>query len=206
MTKKFLLNPIAVAELGRIDPSFQPLIANCGTIELTIEENYFVSIASAIVGQQLSNRVAEVLWDRLTSLAKGTVTPEMILSLEDESLRQIGISYAKIKYLKALAVAIVEQTLELDRLDSLPDDEIIKQLTQVKGIGPWTAEMFLIFSMGRMDVFSVGDGGLQRAVKWLYQLDDIPNQEGLRIISQKWKPHRTIAALYLWRALDEKII
>lgn len=165
-----------------------------------------MSIASAIVGQQLSNRVAEVLWSRLVALTEESVGPDMILSLGDEELRQIGISYSKIKYLKALAMAVNNKTLELDQLHLFDNDEIIRQLTMVKGIGPWTAEMFLIFSMGRTDVFSIGDGGLQRAVKWLYQLDEIPGRDEMLRISSQWKPYRTIAALYLWRALDEKII
>ena len=199
-------DPKAIAELGVQDPALGKLIAQCGPLEIPLEEDYFLSIASAIVGQQLSNRVADVLWTRLTELAGESISPERILSLEDEALRQIGISYSKIKYLKALATAISEKTLELDRLHLFDDEEIVRQLTSVKGIGPWTAEMFLIFSMGRLDVFSVGDGGLQRAVKWLYGLTEVPGKEDLLGFSSQWKPYRTIAALYLWRALDEKII
>jgi DNA-3-methyladenine glycosylase II len=195
-----------VDEIGKLDPTLGNLISQCGPIEIPLQEDYFVSIASAIVGQQLSNRVAEVLWSRLNSLAEDKISPEWILSMEDEALRCIGISYSKIKYLKSLSKALIEKTIELDRLDLLDDEEIIRQLTMVKGIGPWTAEMFLIFSMGRLDVFSVGDGGLQRAVKWLYRLEEIPSKEELLRISSQWKPYRTIAALYLWKALDEKII
>jgi DNA-3-methyladenine glycosylase II len=204
--KKLSSDANHVAELGRLDPTLGKLIRQCGPIEILLQEDYFVSIASAIVGQQLSNRVAEVLWSRLVALTEESVGPDMILSLGDEELRQIGISYSKIKYLKALAMAVNNKTLELDQLHLFDNDEIIRQLTMVKGIGPWTAEMFLIFSMGRTDVFSIGDGGLQRAVKWLYQLDEIPGRDEMLRISSQWKPYRTIAALYLWRALDEKII
>jgi DNA-3-methyladenine glycosylase II len=199
-------NPSDVEELGKLDPALGNLISQCGSIEIPIQEDFFVSIASAIVGQQLSNRVAEILWIRLNELVGETVSPESILALEEEALRRIGISYSKIKYLKSLSTAVIEKTIELDRLHLLDDEEIVRQLTQVKGIGPWTAEMFLIFSMGRMDVFSVGDGGLQRAVKWLYNLEEIPGKEALLRISDQWKPYRTIAALYLWRAIDDKII
>jgi DNA-3-methyladenine glycosylase II len=204
--KMIATNPKDVAALGEIDPALGKLMAQCGPIEVSLQEDYFLSIASAIVGQQLSNRVAEVLWIRLVELAGETISPERILNLEEEDLRQIGISYSKIKYLKALATAVSDKTLDFDRLHLFDDEEIVRLLTQVKGIGPWTAEMFLIFSMGRMDVFSVGDGGLQRAVKWLYNLEEIPGREEMLRISSKWKPYRTIAALYLWRALDEKII
>jgi DNA-3-methyladenine glycosylase II len=206
VTKKFAPDPVHVSALVKLDPALEKLVRLAGTVEVTLQENYFESLASAIVGQQLSNRVAEVLWERLNSLAAGGVSPESILALEDEALRGIGISYAKIKYLKALADAVALGALELDKLETLPDDEVVRKLTAVKGIGPWTAEMFLIFSMGRTDVFSVGDGGLQRAVKWLYQLEEVPKKEELIKISDRWKPYRTLAALYLWRALDEKII
>ena len=204
--KMISANPSDVEELGKLDPALGKLIERCGPIEIELQEDFFVSIASAIVGQQLSNRVAEILWIRLNELVGETVSPESILALEEEMLRRIGISYSKIKYLKSLSTAVIEKTIELDRLHLLDDEEIVRQLTQVKGIGPWTAEMFLIFSMGRMDVFSVGDGGLQRAVKWLYNMEEIPDKEALRRISDQWKPHRTIAALYLWRAIDDKII
>ncbi len=204
--KTISANPGDVAKLGKLDPALGKLMARCGPIEIALQEDLFLSIASAIVGQQLSNRVAEVLWSRLVELVGETVSPERILQLGDEALRQIGISYSKIKYLKALAMAVNNHTLELDRLHQLDDEEIIRQLTQVKGIGPWTAEMFLIFSMGRPDVFSVGDGGLQRAIKWLYGMERIPGKEELLRISNQWKPYRTIAALYLWKAIDEKLI
>ena len=204
--KKIVANPNDIAALSKLDPALGKLMAQCGPIEIPLQEDYFLSIASAIVGQQLSNRVAEVLWSRLVDLAGEQLSPEIILSLEGESLRQVGISYSKINYLKALATAVNDNTLELNRLHLFDDEEVKRQLTSVKGIGPWTAEMFLIFSMGRLDVFSVGDGGLQRAVKWLYGMEEVPGKEELLRISNQWKPYRTIAALYLWRAIDEKII
>jgi DNA-3-methyladenine glycosylase II len=204
--KILVSDPNAVAELSKMDPVLSILMAQCGSIEIPLQEDYFVSLASAIVGQQLSNRVAEVLWERLVALADGVVTPEKLLSFEEDDLRRIGISYAKIKYLKSLAVSVEDGTLRLDELDLLDEDEILRQLTQVKGIGPWTAEMFMIFSLGRVDVFSAGDGGLQRAVKWLYHLDHVPSIEEMKQISRCWVPYRTIAALYLWRAIDDKII
>lgn len=206
MAKKLLAGQDAIAELSRLDPVLAGLLEQIETIEITLQEDLFVSLASAIVGQQLSNRVAEVLWARLVSLAQEPLSPKILLSMDDESLRTIGISYSKIKYLKALSCALVDGSLDLDRLHLLDDDQIIAQLTRVKGIGPWTAEMFLIFSLGRIDVFSAGDGGLQRAVKWLYQMDQTPGIEEMKRISSHWKPYRTIAALYLWRAIDDKMV
>lgn len=206
MAKIFTPDPNDIGNLVQLDPSFERLVQLGWDVKITLQEDYFVSLASAIVGQQLSNRVAEVLWERLLTLTAGHVNPEGIMNLQDEALREIGISYAKIKYLKALAAAVLDGSLALDRIHTLADEEILHQLTRVKGIGPWTAEMFLIFSMGRPDVFSVGDGGLQRAVKWLYQLDEVPGKDELLRISQRWKPYRTTAALYLWRAIDGKLL
>jgi DNA-3-methyladenine glycosylase II len=206
MAKKLVAGQDAIAELSRLDPVLADLLEQIEPIEITLQEDLFVSLASAIVGQQLSNRVAEVLWERLVSIAQEPLSPKTLLSMEEESLRTIGISYSKIKYLQALSSALMDGSLDLDRLHLLEDDEIIAQLTSVKGIGPWTAEMFLIFSLGRIDVFSAGDGGLQRAVKWLYQLDQTPGIEEMKRISRRWKPYRTIAALYLWRAIDDKMI
>lgn len=206
MAKKLSVDPDTIAELSRLDPVLAGLLAQLEPIEITLQEDLFVSLASAIVGQQLSNRVADVLWERLVSLAGEPLSAKILLSLDDESLRKIGISYSKIKYLKALSCALVDGSLDLDQLHLMEDDEIIAQLTRVKGIGPWTAEMFLIFSLGRIDVFSAGDGGLQRAVKWLYQLEQAPGIEEMKQISYRWKPYRTIAALYLWRAIDDKMI
>jgi DNA-3-methyladenine glycosylase II len=206
MKHTLTVDVLTMDALGDLEPAFKPLLERCSPIEVQLQRDYFASIASAIVGQQLSNRVAEVLWERLLLLSAGNISPEIILSLGDEDLRNIGISYSKIKYLKALAMAVNEKSLQLERLHLYDDDEIIRQLTQVKGIGPWTAEMFLIFSMGRTDVFSVGDGGLQRGVKWLYGMEQIPGKEELLRISNQWKPYRTIAALYLWKAIDEKLI
>ncbi len=188
------------------DSSLEGIIKKYGSIEVPIQLDYFASLSSSIVGQQLSNRVAEVLWNRLNMLTENQVTPEKILMLENETLRQIGISYSKIRYLKELAGAVDDGSLKLDGLDQLEDEEIVKQLTGIKGIGPWTAEMFLIFSMGRMDIFSVGDAGLCRAVQWLYGLEEMPSKEQLVQISEKWSPYRTIASLYLWKALDENYI
>jgi len=178
------------------------LIDRTGPLAITLSGDYFASLASAIVGQQLSNRVAEVLWDRLSGFCEGSVTPEKLTAAETEDLRALGLSYGKVSYLKALAGHVLEGSLELSRFSSLADEEIIRQLTAVKGIGPWTAEMFLIFSLGREDVYSMGDGGLMRAVQILYGLEGKGDKAAIAEITGRWAPYRTFASLYLWRALD----
>ena len=194
-----------LAYLKERDTVLGALIDRTGPLSVTLSQDYFSSLASAIVGQQLSNRVAEVLWDRLSGFCDGSVTPEKLAEAETEDLRAIGLSYGKVSYLKALAGHVLDGSLELPRFSGLADEEIIRQLTAVKGIGPWTAEMFLIFSLGREDVYSMGDGGLLRAVQTLYGLEGKGgkgDKAALAEITGRWAPYRTFASLYLWRALD----
>lgn len=188
--------------LRNTDPILGALIDRVGPVDASLTEDYFASLASAIVGQQLSNRVAEVLWDRLLAYCAGSVTPEKLAAGETEDLRGLGLSYSKVSYLKALSAHVLEGSLALARFREMEDGEIIRQLTQVKGIGPWTAEMFLIFSLGREDVYSMGDGGLLRAVQTLYGLEAAPTRQVLEEIAGRWSPYRTYASLYLWKALD----
>ena len=136
----------------------------------------------------------------------GEPSPQKLISLEDEKLREIGVSYSKIGYLKNLSSAVLNNEICLDNLEGIENEEIVKNLTKVKGIGQWTAEMFLIFCLGRRDVFSLGDGGLQRSIKWLYRLDEVPKRKQLMQISEKWKPYRTFASLYLWEAINKNLI
>lgn len=191
-----------LAYLKERDAVLGALIERTGPLSVTLSDDYFGSLASAIVGQQLSNRVAEVLWDRLSAFCAGSVTPEKLAAAETEDLRALGLSYGKVSYLKALAGHVLEGSLELPRFAGLADEEIIRQLTAVKGIGPWTAEMFLIFSLGREDVYSMGDGGLLRAVQTLYGLEGKGDRAAIAEITERWAPYRTFASLYLWRALD----
>jgi len=206
MTSKIKSSPEITADLASKDHAMAWLMQQCDPVEVTLHEDYFASLASAIVGQQLSNKVADVLWERLKRLVEGQVSPETILCLDDEKIREIGISYAKIKYLKSLAYAIASGSLSFDDFHLLKDHEVRASLCSVKGIGPWTAEMFLIFSLGRLDIFSMGDAGLQRAVKWLYGLEESPSKKELLEISNNWAPYRTIASLYLWKALDGELM
>ncbi len=201
--KKYLEANAAIREaLAAADEALGNILAACGDMKIELNENRFESLVSSIVGQQLSNRVVEVIWGRVTRLTGGEITPENILNTGEEAFRQTGMSRPKIRYIKNLAEAVLSGAVELDAFDDMENKDIIQSLAAVKGIGEWTAEMFLVFSLGREDVFSAGDGGLQRAVKKLYALDDIPPKPRLLEISEKWKPYRTYASLYLWRSLD----
>lgn len=190
--------------LAERDPKMGELMQRVGHIRITLSDNYLEALLSAIVGQQLSGKVADVIWGRFKTLMEGDVQPEKIIAAPEADLRAIGLSNAKVTYAKALSWAVMNGTVRLDALGALEDEEIVRHLTAVKGIGSWTAEMFLIFSLGRLDVFSCGDGGLQRAAQWLYGID-LKKEELLRI-SDVWKPYRTYGSLYLWEALNQKLI
>ncbi len=183
------------------DAVLRPVIERAGEIRRPLNGDCFAALISAIVEQQLSGRVAEVIWGRLKTLTGGSVTPERLLTANDEELRGIGLSGMKVKYVKALAQAVTDGEVRLEALESMGDEEIVQCLTAVKGIGRWTAEMFLMFSLGRPDVFSCGDGGLQRAVQKLYGVE--PKKDELLRISSRWEPYRSYASLYLWRSLKD---
>ena len=186
------------------------LAAVFSTIELDLHPakprsniNHFVTLVESIVSQQLSTKVADVILARLLSaLPDKKITPDTILATDTELLRKQGMSYAKIKYLKDLALKVKEKEIDLEHLDSLSDEEVIVELVKVKGIGRWTAEMFLMFSLERPDVFSTGDLGLKRAIQKIYNLPKEPNEKKLLTLSKKWSPYRTIACRILWRSLD----
>ncbi|MBI5621007.1 DNA-3-methyladenine glycosylase 2 family protein [Candidatus Gottesmanbacteria bacterium] len=166
-------------------------------------KHYFASLCSEIIGQQLSGRVADVLFDRFKKLfPKRTVTPKRVLALSEETLRGTGMSWSKARFMRDLAHHVVTHSVSLDSLDSLPDAEVIAELTRVKGIGPWTAEMFLMFTLGREDVFSYGDLGLKKAIKKLYGFKKDPTAMQMEKIVNKWKPYRTYAARILWKSLE----
>jgi len=168
-----------------------------------ISTNLFYDLLEAIISQQLSNKAATTIFGRFLALfPKGkTPCPEEILELGDEDFRSCGLSRQKSSYLKSLAEEIVSNKLVLKKLQSLSDEEVITSLTTVKGIGRWTAEMSLIFSLGRLDIFSIGDLGLRTAVAKLYGVDKEDKRQ-IETISQAWSPYRSLACLYLWKSLD----
>ncbi|HOP53991.1 MAG: DNA-3-methyladenine glycosylase family protein [Bacillota bacterium] len=198
MKKHLRTTPEIKEFLIEADSKFSPIISAVGDIEVELEPDLFVSLVSTIVGQQLSNKVLEIIWNRFDTLLQGEVTPEKILNLPDEKIREVGISYRKIEYIKNLAQKVLNGELDLVALESFSDQEVIEKLVELKGIGVWTAEMLLIFSLGRNDVFSVRDLGLRRGVARLYDLGDVSDDEVAKIAA-KWSPYRTFASLYLWR-------
>lgn len=198
-------NSTPIKYLIGVDERMSYLISRIDCYILSIRTNYFESIVYSIIGQQLSSTVANVLRQRFFKIC-GQITPNILLSCTDESLRSIGISKPKIAYIKNLSSSVLDGNLDFNLLLNLPDESVIDKLTQVKGIGRWTAEMFLIFSLGRLNVFSRADVGLQRAIKWLYNLDGTPTIADLDELKNKWDPYCTVASLYLWESVNQKLI
>jgi DNA-3-methyladenine glycosylase II len=175
-----------------------------GEVSVGVTPDRFEALARAIVGQQLSTKAASTIWGRLASL--GPVTPADILGLEDEAMRAAGLSGAKAVYLRDLAMRTSSGDLDLAGLDALEDDAVVEELTRVKGIGRWTSEMFLVFSLARPDVLALDDGGLLRAAGWALELGRAATNEEFAAAGEPWRPYRSVASLYLWASLDRGLV
>ena len=161
------------------------------------------ALLRSIVGQQLSAKAARTIFERLLELFGGRApTSRELLDSDPDRLREAGLSRAKVAYLRDLAEHVEDGELDLDGLPELPDEEVAAELVRVKGLGEWTAHMFLIFHLGRPDVLPVGDLGIRRAVQVQYGLAELPAPGELERIAEPWRPHRSLACLYLWRSLD----
>ena len=189
--------------LAEKDPALAFIIQKSDLPDWQPPESYFVSLVESIISQQLSVKAADTIYNRFKKLfKKEEITPEEAINLPEEVIRAAGISYQKIKYIKDLADKTLASGIVFEQFEIMTDEEIIEELVKVKGIGRWTAEMFLMFSMGRPDVFSFGDLGLRNAIEKLYKLDHKPTQIEAEKIAEKWKPYRTTACRYLWKSLE----
>jgi DNA-3-methyladenine glycosylase II len=169
------------------------------------QTEHYGALVRAIVGQQLSTKAAAAIHRRLTDRFGGREpTPQEILADDPEELRSVGLSRAKVIYLRSLAEHVINGSLELDRLDSLSDEEVIAELTAVKGIGDWSSHMFLMFHLERPDVLAVGDLGIRKAMMVAYRLDALPLPAAMEEIAAPWRPYRTLACRYLWRSLNNE--
>lgn len=183
------------------DPVMLTLIEKYGDIDTDYQSSPFDDLVYSIISQQLSDKAATTIAERFAKLAEETpLNPFKVQGIPDEQMREAGISYSKISYIKEVARAVSEGRLDFIRMNTMDDEEVIFELTKIKGIGRWTAEMFLIFTLKRDDIFSLGDAGLRRAVSNLYYVssNDI---EAIEKISLRWKPYRSYASRYLWKSL-----
>ena len=196
----------AVLHLKKSDPVLRAIIERVGPCRMEFGPAEFSSVAEAIVYQQLNGKAAVTIFKRFAALAGEPITPQGILKLTDAQLRSVGLSKQKSAYLKDLAVKTASGLLDFSRLPELSDEEVIKHLTQVKGIGVWTAHMFLMFSLRRPNVLPTGDYGVQVALKKHYKKRKLPKPKDMEKIARAWEPYRSIACWYMWRSLDIKTL
>ena len=165
--------------------------------------DYFTHLCREIIGQQLSGKVAETIFSRFISLfPKKIVTPKKTLELADQKLRDCGMAWSKVRSIKDIAEKVVSKKINLETLRDLSDEKVIETLCTLKGVGPWTAEMFLMFTLRRPDVFSHGDYGLQKAIAKLYGLKNKPARRTVERMAKKWSPYRSFACMILWQSLE----
>ena len=185
----------ALNHLKQCDPVLRAIIERVGPYRMNYGGADFASVAETIVYQQLNGKAAETIFQRFAALAGEPITPEGILKLSDEQLRAVGLSKQKSAYLKDLAAKTAEGLLDFKRLPDLSDEEVIEHLTQVKGIGVWTAHMFLMFSLRRPNVLPTGDYGVQMAIKKHYRKRKLPKPKDMEKIARAWQPYRQFFAI-----------
>jgi DNA-3-methyladenine glycosylase II len=201
------LSPELVAQgvrhLRKADPILAAAIRAAGPWRLKPGRNHFHALARAIVAQQISGHAARTIWSRVIALsAPERFSAVAVMRLSDDQLRQAGLSPQKLRYMRDLCSRIIDGRLHLPKLGRMSDERIIEELTAVMGIGTWTAQMFLMFSLGRVDVFAPDDLGLRSAIRKLYGLTEMPDRVTCHSIAERWQPYRTIASWYLWRSLE----
>jgi DNA-3-methyladenine glycosylase II len=198
----------AAAELAASDPVMRRLVDSLG--ELSIEArrrrrppvDAYGMLLRSVIGQQLSVKAAATIYDRVMGLfGDRTPPPQELLEVEPQALRDAGLSWRKVEYVRDLATHVLSGELELDRLDQLSDDEVIAEITAIRGFGVWSAQMFLIFFLERPDVLPTGDLGIRRAAQVAYGLPEPPSPAELEAIAEPWRPHRSLASIYLWESL-----
>jgi DNA-3-methyladenine glycosylase II len=194
----------AIIHLKKTDATLRRIIEKAGPYRIEFLEPVFSTLVRSIVFQQLSGKVARVIYNRLVDAAAGgaELTPEAILKLKPAKLRAIGLSKQKCAYILDLARRTREGSVDFETIHQLSDDEVIEHLTVVKGIGVWTAHMFLIFALRRTDVLPTGDLGVRMAIRKAYELPELPKPAEIEELARRWRPYCSVAAWYLWRSLD----
>lgn len=197
----------AAAHLSKNDPRLAPIIARSGLCTIQPHQDYYQDLVESIIGQQLSVKAASTIRDRFKALFNDKLpSPEAILKTDVETLRGVGLSHPKANYIRDLAAHVIDGRVTFDRIPNQSNEEIIKELTDVKGIGEWTVHMFLMFCVGRLDIVAHGDLGIRNGVKIVYGLDHVPTPQEVVQIAEKynWQPYASIACWYMWKSLDNK--
>jgi len=196
----------AATHLKKADPVLRAIIERIGPCKMEYGPPEFHSLAEAITYQQLNGKAAVTIFKRFRDLAGDPLTPAGILKLSPEQMRAVGLSKQKSSYLFDMAQRAQRGELDFSRLGDMSDDEVIKHLTQVKGVGVWTAHMFLMFTLRRPNILPVGDFGVQMAIKKHYKKRKLPKPKDMEKIARAWEPYRSIACWYLWKSIDVKTI
>ena len=197
----------AAKHLADHDPMLRPVIERAGPAILQPHTDYYRELVESIVGQQLSVKAARAIRQKFVGVFDGQFpTPQQILGKEPEELRHAGLSWAKVRYVQDLARHVSDGKVTFDRLDSQTNDEIIAELTDIKGVGEWTVHMFLIFCMGRLDILPTGDLGIKNGIRALYDFQDVPTPAQIVALAEKnnWHPYESVASWYVWESLDNK--
>lgn len=184
------------------DPNLKDIVCQWGFCSLQKGENYYFELCRSIIAQQISTKVANKITSRLTEMFDGNVTPEKADVMKLEDLREVGISQRKAQTIKTVAQYFLDQKLDPAGIDEMSDEEIHLLLTKIKGVGTWTVTMFLIFAMNRPRIIPAHDFGIRKAIKLLFDLEEMPGPEIVTQYYQSWAPHETVASWYLWRSLD----
>lgn len=195
----------AIAHLRNHDPRLRIIIDEAPRCDLAPHHDHYERLASSIIGQQLSVKAAATIRQRFAALGSGQFpTPQEVLELTDDQLRAVGLSGAKAKYIRDLALQIIEGRLDIAALPSMSSEEVVATLTAVKGIGEWTAHMFLMFGLGRLDVLPTGDLGIRKGMMQLYELSTLPDPELMTAIARRnnWTGYESVASWYIWELLD----
>lgn len=194
----------AILHLKKSDPVMAAIIKQVGPYRMEYGDPSFHSLAEAIIYQQLNGKAAVTIFNRFADLAGRPLTPEGVLKLTDEQMRAVGLSKQKSSYLKDMAARAVRGELDFSRLHQMTDAEVIDYLTQVKGVGAWTAHMFLMFNLRRPNVLPTGDYGIQNAIRKYYHKRKLPKPAQMEKIAKSWEPYRSVASWYLWKSMDIK--
>jgi DNA-3-methyladenine glycosylase II len=201
------LNQAAEA-LTKHDPILAPIIAKAGLPNIIPNKNYYQELVESIISQQLSVKAAATILKRFIELFPGVdfPAPDQILQKDIEQLRAVGLSRQKASYIQDLALKVIEGEVRFNHLDALSNDEVIAELTRIKGVGVWTVHMFLMFCMGRLDILPTGDLGIKNGIHALYKLKEKPTPEEMEKIAREnnWHPYETVASWYIWHSLDNK--
>lgn len=185
------------------DPKLAKIIRDVGKYEIRLVKNPYRSLIDAIITQQLSGAAADSISKKFQKLYQRYPRPADVINTSDSKLRSVGLSKMKVTYIKDLSERIQSKKIRINSLKDRSDEEVILHLTQVRGVGRWTAEMFLIFSLGRLDVLPVGDLGLKKGMQRLYSMPEFPEKDEIEQIAEKWRPYRTVATWYIWKSLNQ---